>query len=104
MKLEWSPLALRRVLEIVEHIRDDNPTAAEAWLRGLFPALERLIAFPDSGRAVPEVGKPGVREVIYRDYRVIYRRTASRISIVTIRHGRQLLKPAELRRATTKRG
>jgi plasmid stabilization system protein ParE len=97
MKLEWSPLAFQRVLEVAEHIRQDNPAAAENWLRGLFRVVERTVRFRDSGRIVPEVGKPDIREVLHGDYRIVYRRTAARLSIVTVRHGRQLLDPTELR-------
>jgi len=97
VKLEWSPLALRRALEAAERIRQDNPTAAGVWLQNLFRAVERLAAFPDSGRVVPEVGKPEIREVLYGEYRVVYRRTSKRVSIVTVRHGRQLLDLAELK-------
>lgn len=97
MKLEWSPLAFQRVLEVAEHIRRDNPTAAESWLRGLFRLVERTVRFPNSGRVVPEVGKPDIREVFHGDYRIVDRRTTTRLSIVTVRHGRRLLDPTELR-------
>jgi len=66
--------------------------------RELFRALERLVTFPDSGRAVPEIGKPAIRKIIYGDYRVVYRRSPTRVSIVTVRHGRQRFDATELKR------
>jgi toxin ParE1/3/4 len=97
MKLEWSPLAFRRTHEISEHIRQDNPAAAEAWLQGLFRVIDRVVSFPDSGRVLPEVGKPEIREMLYGEFRIVYRRTAKRVSIITIRHGRQLIDLGELK-------
>jgi toxin ParE1/3/4 len=98
MRLEWSPRGFQRAREIAEHIRQDDPSAAEAWLQELFRILERVVRFPDSGRVVPEVGKPEFREALHREYRVVYRRTTKRVSVLTIRHGRQLLDLTELER------
>jgi toxin ParE1/3/4 len=97
VKLAWSPLAFRRAQEVSEHIRQENPAAAEAWLQALFRVVDRLVPFPDSGRIVPELNKPEIREVLDGAYRVLYRRKPSRIEIVTIRHGRQLMDLGELK-------
>lgn len=35
-------------------------------------AAERLEAFPASGRIVPEIGDKSLREVILRNYRIVY--------------------------------
>lgn len=40
MNLEWSPLALERVSEIASYIALDKPSAAEAWVDGLFESVE----------------------------------------------------------------
>ena len=66
MKVEWSPLALARVEDTADYIAQDNPDAAEHWVTGLFDTVERLADFPLSGRLVPEVGIPRIREVIFR--------------------------------------
>jgi len=42
-------------------IAADNPDAAWRWAVGLFDAVERLAAFPKSGRLVPELEDRGVR-------------------------------------------
>lgn len=98
MKLQWTELAFQRALEAVEHIRQENPAAAQAWLVELFRKVDRLEKFPDSGRVVPELGKQEFRELLYKEYRVVYRHEARRISIVTVRHGRRLLDVRELKR------
>ncbi|MCF8111459.1 MAG: type II toxin-antitoxin system RelE/ParE family toxin [Desulfobacteraceae bacterium] len=35
--------------------------------------MERLVDFPESGRIVPEFGDPGIREVIRKPFRIVYR-------------------------------
>lgn len=95
MKVEWSPLALARVEEIVHYIAQDDPDAAARWANQLFDAVERLSAFPQSGRVVPEVGIPRIREVIFGAYRVLYS-VRGKVEILTVRHGSQQLRSAEL--------
>jgi plasmid stabilization system protein ParE len=53
--------------------------------------VERLGAFPESGRVVPELDKPEIREVIVRPYRIVYRRRPGLVEIATVfRSSRQL--------------
>ncbi|MGM0539773.1 MAG: type II toxin-antitoxin system RelE/ParE family toxin [Thermodesulfobacteriota bacterium] len=36
-------------------------------------AVERLTSFPNSGRIVPEIRDPVIREIVFGSYRIIYR-------------------------------
>ena len=90
MKVIWSLLALERVYEIAAFIARDRPQAAATWVEEIFAAVERLEQFPDSGREVPEVRRMAIREVIHGKYRIIYRREAERVAVLTVRHSRQL--------------
>jgi toxin ParE1/3/4 len=97
MKIVWSPLAIRRAYDAAAYIAGDNPKAALRWLDGLFEITDRLEAFPESGRMVPEIGLPEFREVVYRKaYRVLYRLEKGRVSILTVRNFAQLLDVGEL--------
>lgn len=91
MKIIWSPLALERVKEIARYIAADNPRAARKWVEAVFQTVERLEGFPESGRAVPEVGRKDIREILHGHYRIIYRLEPGAVAILTVRHGRQLL-------------
>lgn len=95
MNIVWSPLALERVEEIALYIAEDNPEAAAKWVDDLFSAVERLADFPESGRIVPEVGSSRIRELIFGAYRVIYS-VKSRVDILTIRRGSELLRLSEI--------
>jgi addiction module RelE/StbE family toxin len=91
MRIIWSPLAVERAAEIAEYISRDNPTAAEKWIDDVFSKVEQLKSFPESGRIVPEINSKDFRELIYGNYRIIYRLEKIQVSILTIRHGKQIL-------------
>ena len=91
MKIIWSPLAIDRASEIAEYIAQDKPAAAEKWINTVFSKVEQLKSSPEIGRIVPEIRNDQIRELIYGNYRVIYRIEKKQISILTIRHGKQIL-------------
>jgi addiction module RelE/StbE family toxin len=96
MKIIWSPLAIDRVAEIANYIAKDKPTVAENWVDKIFSKVESLASSPKSGRIVPEINKDQYREIIYGNYRILYRIEEKRISILTVRHGKQLLPIEEI--------
>ena len=97
MKIVWSPLAVERAAEIAEYISRDNPTAAEKWIDTVFSKVEQLKSFPENGRIVPEINSKDFRELIYGNYRIIYRLEKIQVSIFTIRHGKQILPLDEIK-------
>ncbi|HME45239.1 MAG TPA: type II toxin-antitoxin system RelE/ParE family toxin [Syntrophorhabdales bacterium] len=96
MRILWSPLAVDRVAEIAEYISQDSPFAAENWINTVFKKIEGLKEFPKSGRIVPETDSRTIRELIYGNYRIIYRIEEKRLSILTVRHGKQMLPVEEI--------
>ena len=97
MKLIWSPLALERAAEIIDYISLDNPSAAKRWLNTVFDKVEQLTSSPELGRIVPEILDSKFREIIYGNYRIIYHLDLTTISILTIRHGKQILPIDEIK-------
>ena len=97
MKIIWSPLAIDRVAEIAEYIAQDSPNSAKKWVESTFQVVERLEKFPKSGRIVPEIMQDDFREIIYGNYRIIYRLQTEIVSILTVRHGRQILPIDEIK-------
>jgi toxin ParE1/3/4 len=91
MKIVWSPLALERASEIVDYIAQDKPSAAINWINIVFSKVELLALSPEMGRVVPEIGSIQFRELIYGNYRIIYRFYKKQIFVLTIRHGMQIL-------------
>ncbi len=96
MKIIWSPLAVERTSEIAQYITIDNPSAAIAWVEKVFEKVDLLKSSPEMGREVPEISRKEIREIIFGNYRIIYRIEKTRISILTIRHGKQILPVDEI--------
>ena len=92
----WSPLAISRLSEIAKYIAKDNPVAAERWVHKIFALVEKLADFPERGRMVPEVNNKMIREVLTGNYRVIYKLEDREISILTVRHVKQVFSIEEL--------
>ncbi|KAF3982391.1 MAG: type II toxin-antitoxin system RelE/ParE family toxin [Methylococcales symbiont of Hymedesmia sp. n. MRB-2018] len=97
MKIIWSPLAIDRVAEIAQYIAQDSPNSAQKWVESTFQIVERLEKFPKSGHIVPEIKQDDFREIIHGNYRIIYRLQNEIVSILTVRHGRQILSIDEIK-------
>jgi len=95
VKVVWLPLAIDRVYEIAEYIALDNPVAAANWVEDIFAKVKPLAEFPEIGRIVPELGRGDIKELIFGNYRIIYRVSAS-IAVLTVRHSKQLLLDSDL--------
>ena len=91
MKIIWSPLAIDRTTEIAEYIAQDNPSAAMIWVETLFDKVEILKSSPKSGWVVLESNRDDIRELIYGNYHIIYRVDKKILSVLTVRHGKQIL-------------
>jgi len=96
VKVLWSPLAVERVSEIAQYIARDNPSAAEKWVKTIFSKVGRLKTIPQSSRLLPETGDQNIRELTHGNYRIIYRIEKIRVSILTVRHGKQILPVEEM--------
>ena len=96
MRIIWSPLAVDRASEIADYIAQDKPSAAEKWIDTVFSKVEQLKSSPEIGRIVPEINDSQIRELIYGNYCIIYRIEKERVSILTIRHGSQILPIKEI--------
>lgn len=89
--LIWARRAIEDVQSIKQFISQDSPHYAELVTQRLIASVERLPALPQSGRVVPEIDDPTVREVIQGSYRIVYRLIREEIHIVTVHHAARLL-------------
>lgn len=95
MKIIWSPLAISRINEIADYIAEDSSEAARK-LDDIFKKVERIEKFPLSGCQVPELGRKDIREILFGNYRIIYRISTNELSILTVRHLKQRLPIKEI--------
>ena len=56
------------------------------FIERIIEAVERLETFPEMGRRVPEAEEENIREIIFQNYRIIYRLETEQVLILTILH------------------
>jgi toxin ParE1/3/4 len=90
MKVVWSRRATSRVVEVARFIAQDSPQDAKRWVEGIFGAVEGLADFPEMGKPGRDVTTPGVRELVFGNYRVFYE-VGNSVDILTVRRCSELL-------------
>ena len=96
MSLIWSREAGENLVEIEEFIARDSVERAVCFVDALIEHVEvMLVDNPHSGRVVPEIGHPGIRELIYRGYRIVYRVSGKRMEILTVFESHRRLRLSE---------
>ncbi|MFA7421395.1 MAG: type II toxin-antitoxin system RelE/ParE family toxin [Melioribacteraceae bacterium] len=96
MKLFWTKEALLRLQEIEEYISRDNPIVAMEFIDKLISVAETIIDYPEKGRIVPELSLENIRELLYKNYRIVYLVKKNSVDILTVFEGHQLLKKEEI--------
>lgn len=87
MKIEWTEPALSDLEGIRKYIGRDSEYYASRFIERIIAAVERLEIFPDMGRRVPEAeGGDNIRELLFQNYRIMYRVELQRILLLTIIH------------------
>jgi plasmid stabilization system protein ParE len=72
-KLIIAPSACRDLHDIAQEIARDAPERAVKFGDALLDRAQQAADFPNSGRMVPEFGRPDLRELIHAPIRIIYR-------------------------------
>jgi len=97
MSVTWSREAGENLADIEEFIARDSVERATRFVDALIDYAGAILADnPKSGRSVPEIGNPDIRELIYQGYRIVYRLNGDRIEILTVFEGHRLLRQNEL--------
>ena len=97
MNIKWTDQAENRVYDIASYIALDSVAEAEKWIDNIFDYVKRLENFPESGRYVPElVIRKDLRELVFKNYRIIYRIEKSTVYILTVRSYKQILPVNEI--------
>lgn len=85
----WPPQARADLAAIEDYYVEVAPQYADVVVDGLLGSVRRLESFPLSGRAVPEIDDPSIREVVWREYRVIYWADEGRVDVLSVLHTSQ---------------
>lgn len=86
--VRWSSQAGKDLEAISDHYGEVAPTYAERFEEQVFETTRRLEIFPRSGRVIPEAEDEQLREVMYREYRIMYHvdEADEQVLILTILH------------------
>jgi toxin ParE1/3/4 len=87
MAVEWSARAHTDLRELRAYIAQDSPHYARQFVEKILKAVEALTDHPQIGRKVPEADRDDIRELIFQNYRIIYRIKSEHVYIVTVLHG-----------------
>lgn len=72
---------------INEYRSNYSPAYADHLIDTIIAKVERLKVFPEMGRKVPEFDLSYLRELIYDEYRIVYKIVSDdQIDIITIQH------------------
>lgn len=96
IKIRWAHEALLRLFEIEDFISQDSSDRARKFIDQIIEHAESLFDNPLSGRTVPEISNPDIREMIFRTYRIVYRRKGNYLDILTVFEGHRLLRMDEI--------
>jgi toxin ParE1/3/4 len=96
MKLFWTETAKRDLQAIRRYIAADNPIAAKRWVQRLRKRARNALNAPLAGRAVPELSREDIRELIEGNYRIVYQVLADRLVILTVYEGHQLFQEGKV--------
>ena len=86
-EIVWSELAKKHLSEIDTYIAEGSPFYSIIFIDKLIAAIEKIGAYPRCGRGVPEFGQENLREVIFREYRIVYSVGSDTVTVVAIVHG-----------------
>ncbi|MGF1690001.1 type II toxin-antitoxin system RelE/ParE family toxin [Photobacterium kagoshimensis] len=83
-ELIWTEPALSDLNDIAEYIALENVVAAKQLVQTIFSKVERLEAFPESGRIPPELEYLDYREVVVNPCRIFYKQDGEKVFILFV--------------------
>jgi len=89
MILFWSTPAIEDLTGIRDYIAKGSQYYAADFIQRILQTVEKLEQFPELGRRIPEIDDPKGRELIFQNYRILYRLKSDRIDVAAVIHGRQ---------------
>ncbi len=87
MRILWAEPALEDLRNLHSYIAKDSEIYARSFVQRIILAADRLSDFPKLGRVVPEADEETIRELLYHNYRIIYRIKSELVEILTVIHG-----------------
>jgi toxin ParE1/3/4 len=85
--LNWTEGSIDDLRKIGEYIAIDYQKYALIHVKRIREKAQILKLHPKSGRVVPEIGNEEIRELVYGNYRIIYKIVdENRVDVLTVYH------------------
>ena len=91
LPLFWSRRAHADLQEIADFIARDDEQSAARWIERLLAAAEQAAHMPQSGRRVPEFCREEIREVLLKNYQVVYLVQERKITVLAVFESHRLM-------------
>lgn len=92
-RLIWTEPALADLDKIAEYIALDNPKAASRFVEKVLSRVERLEAYPKSGKRPAELSGTPYREIVVLPCRIFFRAEKDDVYILYVMRSERLLRP-----------
>lgn len=89
MRVHWTDTAIGHLRGIHAYIKLSSLEYALRVVDRLTRRSQQIGNFPQSGRIVPEVDLPQIREVLEGPFRIIYHIKPDQIDVIAVIHGSQ---------------
>lgn len=73
VRIIWTERAVRNLKHVFDYIAVDSKIYANHFTKRIIKASEKLKYFPFMGREVPDFADQQLREVLFQNYRIVYR-------------------------------
>ncbi len=87
MKIKWTVPAVDDLESIRDYIGKDSEIYATSFIEKILKSVDILENFPEIGRKVPEANDPNIRELIFQNYRIMYRIHHDAVQIIAVIRG-----------------
>lgn len=87
--VKWSKPAKLDLKQIRDYIARDSKFYAQKVTTEIVEKSEKLNAFPNVGRIVPEIGDPNVRELLIYSYRLVYEVFSDKVEVLALIHSKR---------------
>ena len=104
IKIIWSKNALESLDDIEQFIGMDNPERAIQFTNLLIEKSMLLSQNLYLGRIVPEFADTNLRELIVKNYRIVYQLHKNKVVIVTVHEGHRLIEADDIDSIGIKKG
>ena len=74
---------------IRDYIAQGSEYYAAEFIQRILQTAQKLAQFPELGRVIPEIQDSTARELVFQNYRILYRLKQDRVDIAAVIHSRR---------------